>query len=156
MKEKLIIAVVILLHFGCQKKESANNLQASNPYEIEFSLISNGNLLGNGLEGIEAGSIWITGLTEWHDLLEKMNRHNRVSDGFIEDSIDFSAYDVLASFDQIRPHTGFVVYIDKLIEEQNNRVAHIVLKENNRGFEVVSQPYYLIKIPKSSKTVMFQ
>ncbi len=156
MKEKLIISVLLLLTLGCQKKSASNDLEASYPRDLEFSLISKGNLLGNGREGIESGSIWITREVEWNDLLGKMNIHNPVSDSFIENTIDFSAYDVLASFDQIRPHTGFVVYIDKLIEEQNNRVAHLVLKENNTGFDVVSQPYYLIKIPKSKKTVMFQ
>ncbi|WP_430613059.1 hypothetical protein [Flavobacterium sp. JP2137] len=156
MKYKMMVLTLILLMVGCQKKVEKKSTTIPEPVNIEFTLIGMGNLLGNGSEGIEAGSLWITGQSEWNDLIEKMNTLYAVSDTFIESDIDFTTFDVIASFDIVRPHTGYVVQVDKITDDSNNRIVQVALRVNNNGFEVPSQPYYLIKMSKSGKTVMFQ
>lgn len=156
IKYKLYVIAVVLLVISCRDKKSEKQSNIKYPVSIEWSLVGNGNLLGNHSEGIEAGSLWITGQQEWRDLVDKINTNNRVSDTFIENDIDFTRFDLIATFDKVRPHSGFIVAVDSIIEDTNNRLVYISWRDKKRGFEMPSQPYYLVKIPKSKKTIMFQ
>ncbi len=153
---KLTVILAAFAVISCQNKKKVAQSTISYPIRVEWSLVGKGNLLGNHSEGIESGSLWITGQQEWRDLVDKINTNNPVSDSFIENEIDFAKFDVIATFDEVRPHSGFIVAIDSVIEDARNRLVYISLRDKKRGFEMPSQPYYLIKVPKSTKTVMFQ
>lgn len=155
-KYNFYVITAVLLIISCNNKKSNTTSDITYPIPIEWSLVGNGNLLGNHSEGIEAGSLWIRGQQEWRDLVDKINTNNRVSDTFIENDIDFTQFDLIATFDKVRPHSGFIIAVDSIIEDANNRLVYISWRDKKRGFEMPSQPYYLVKIPKSKKTIMFQ
>jgi hypothetical protein len=109
---------------------------------------------GNDITGLTQISTRITNQTDWNLLLSSMNS---VSNTFTETTIDFVNYDVIAIIDSERPCTNFFVNIDTIIENEDNiTVQFSRTGDINSCFTSMVQPYHIVKIPKSSKPVIFQ
>lgn len=123
---------------------------------VEFVLIGQGNLYGNGGENIEKQNLKINKSADWNKLVDKMNSNNNVSDGFTEIDIDFSEFMIIAVFDEVKGNGGHSIDITR-IEENNNKVFVTIENLLSGGaYTVMSQPYHIVKIPKNNKQVIFE
>jgi hypothetical protein len=118
-------------------------------------LIAQGVLHGNGQEGISKQNTVITTETEWENLQTAMNTVNNVTDGFAETDIDFSKYQIIAVFDEIRPNGGWTIDITDITEYTDSIVVSYTNLEIGNGTKVITQPFYIVKIPKSNKMIVF-
>ena len=98
----------------------------------------------------------VTSPEEWKDLLNKMNAVNKVSDSFSETDIDFSEYTVIAVFDEIKNSGGHSLNL--VIQETKDKILVEVLRKGPNGIatSVMTQPYYIVKIPKPSLPIVFE
>jgi len=116
-------------------------------------LIAKGNLTGS--EGIPKQNLVITTQTDWENLITAMNSVNNVSDSFAEINIDFSKYQVIAVFDEVKSNGGWSVDITDITENTDSVVVLIENLKRGDSTSVVTQPFYIVKIPVSEKPIVF-
>lgn len=123
----------------------------------DLLLISKGSLHGAGEEGISAQETIIASESEWNALKEKMNVVNPVSENFQNDEIDFSKEVVIAVFETVKTTGGHAVFIAE-ISETNSEIHIKLTRTAPEGMttSVMEQPYYLAKMKKPSKPVVFE
>ena len=144
-----ILLGFILLFLGC---ESDNGLEQQ---AIEPIVVGQGNLYGNGLEGISKQNLVIKDETSWNSLLTRMNVANNESDDFSETDIDFSTYEVIAIFDQIRGNSGNSLEIT-VTQTNDKRIVEVAYHVSDFGGRVITQPYLIARIPISELPIEFQ
>ena len=118
-------------------------------------MVAQGELYGNGQEGITKQNLVIKTPQEWNDLLNAMNSVNNMSDNFTETDIDFNSYLVIAVFDEVRGNSGCCINIANIIEYADSIVADVHSYIATSGFDVMNQPYYIAKIPVTNKNIVF-
>ena len=148
---KLLGIVILLFALNCKSTENKTKMTKE-----AIVLIGKGNLYGSGSEGIEKQNLIVTSPEEWKDLLNKMNAVNKVSDSFSETDIDFSEYTVIAVFDEIKNSGGHSLNL--VIQETKDKILVEVLRKGPNGIatSVMTQPYYIVKIPKPSLPIVFE
>ncbi|MFP9100133.1 protease complex subunit PrcB family protein [Flavobacterium sp. RHBU_24] len=155
MKKIVLFAALAFAATGCQD-DGANTL-TTDPVAIEFSQVGKSDLYGNGAENIEGGNLVINADADWQALLTQMAAVNPLPEGFNAD-VDFSQFTVIAAFDPIRPNGGH--FIDVVSVATTG--AAVTVDVNSSGPEggnattVMTQPYHIIKIPKTTLPVAFE
>lgn len=148
---KLLGIVILLFALNCKSSENKAKMTKE-----AIVLIGKGNLYGSGSEGIEKQNLIVTSPEEWKDLLNKMNAVNKVSDSFSETDIDFSEYTVIAVFDEVKNSGGHSLNL--VIQETKDKFLVEVLRKSPDGIatSVMTQPYYIVKVPKSELPIIFE
>lgn len=148
MKNILLILTIALI--SC----SSNNDNLNK--NVNFSLIGQGQLHGNGAENIEKSNVVIENTTSWNDLIEKMNTVNNVSDNFTETDIDFSQYLIIAVFDNIYSNGGHSIDIISIVENEINITVKVDKLMAGDDTQIITQPFHIVKIPKTEKPIIFK
>jgi hypothetical protein len=119
--------------------------------EIEPVLIGKGELSGS--EGFTKQNRVITSVEEWNELKTAMrDRVNTLT----ETDVDFSAYQVIAIFDEIHPSGGWSIDITGIVEYSDRIVVAISNLKTGNIASVLTQPYHIVKIAASDKKIVFQ
>jgi len=149
MKINSAILIITLLVFGCKTNQSKLNPE-------QYSVIAKGNLHGAGEEGFTKENMVITSQSEWESLRSQMDAVNNVSDNFSDSEIDFSRYRVIAIFDEVKSTGGHSLGVS--IQANSDTLIVDVIRKAPEGMAttVVTQPFYLIKIPKSDLQIEFK
>lgn len=151
MKFKIISLVALLFAFSCKTKMDASKLN-----EMKSSEIAKGNLYGSGSEGIASQNLVIDNETDWKALMQQMDSVNKVSESFSETRIDFSEYIVVAVFDEVRGSGGYSLEL-KVDSNAKNKVIHVISQApQGNAASVMTQPYIIIKMPKTDLPILFQ
>ncbi len=153
MKNKYLIIVVVLIALitSCDKNDD-NDEQETNTL-VTFVNIEKSALYGAGTEGISSSNLVITNNTDWQNLITQMNSVNNVSDNFVEIDIDFNEYMLIVIILDVKGN-GWEVEIIEIIETASEL---IVSKQETEFLTlVITQPFHIVKIPKSDKSVIFQ
>ncbi len=153
MKTKISIVLMTII-IGLMTSCSENDDELY--YSVNFTLIAQDNLYGAGEENIDQQNLRISDSNSWNELMDKMNTVNNVCDNFTETTIDFGNFIIIAVFDNIKSHGGHSIDITKIIENENKTITTIdnVLKGN--ATTVMTQPFHIVKIPKTDKSVIFE
>lgn len=148
---KILVFVILLFALNCKSTENQAKMEKE-----DFILIGKGNLYGSGSEGIEKQNLVITSSEEWKAVLNKLNAVNRVSDSFSETNVDFSKYTIIAVFDEVKNSGGHA--LDLIIQEAKDKVLIEVLQKSPDGIatSVMTQPYYIVKLPKRELPIVFE
>ena len=145
----LIINFFLLLLISCNNSTEIQNLtnQAITPVLIGKSSISNPEPpLQNTL---------IINQMQWNQLLASLNAVNNVSINFTETNVDFNNYDVIAVFRNPILNSTSSIDITNVTENQTNRIVTVQKLRDGISADV-AQPFHIVKIPKSTKPVVFQ
>lgn len=144
MKKALLFLLSISLLF-----HSCNSTDFE-PRDIEPITIGRNTLNGN--EGVQQSNRVITNQIEWQSLVNQMDMINNVSSQFTETNIDFNNYMIIAIILNVKT-SGYDVEITNVTEYENN----ITVSKNETEYitAVMSQPFHIIKIPKSNKEIVF-
>ncbi|MCH2229365.1 MAG: protease complex subunit PrcB family protein [Crocinitomicaceae bacterium] len=121
-----------------------------------FEVVANGILSGAGEEGIEESNVVIQSQEAWDRLLFKMDAVNTESNFFVKKAVDLTESTVIACFDQVQSSGGYSLKIAD-VQEGENQIQVAIKKTSPNGIatSVMTQPYYIIIIPKTSKEIIF-
>lgn len=149
MKNIVFLCFVVLLSSCNSGKTGAN--------DHNLILISKGSLHGAGKEEIPAQRTVITSKVEWEKLKAKMNSINSVSDNFKNDTIDFSKEVVIAIFEPVKTTGGHSVSVSETLETNEEfRIRVKTTAPEGMATTVMTRPYYLAKMNKPSKPIIFE
>jgi hypothetical protein len=126
------------------------------PKNVTWVQIAQGNLYGHGEEGFSREGVVIKTDSEWEAFKQKINRTNNVVDMyFIEKKIDFSTYQIIAVFDEVKGSGGWSIDITQIIEWQDKITVYAENMGKGNGTRVITQPFQIVKIPVSEKAIEF-
>lgn len=145
----LQVLLYILFLTGCS---SSNYLD---PITIEYIIISEGDLFGDGAEGIAEQNTVINTDNVWNDLVDQMNTVNNVSGEFQGVPIDFNESTVIAVFDDIKPNGGYDLELSIYSLEDSIEINVINAVPGGNATTVITQPYIIVKIPKTDLPIHF-
>lgn len=151
MLNKTFTLVILLFALNCKSVQNQAKMS-----EDDIVLIAKGNLHGSGEEGIKAQNSIITDNNDWQDLVTKMNSVNNVSNSFSESKIDFSKYTVIAVFSTVKTSGGHSLDLDIKSNSENIEVNVSPKSPEGMATSIMTQPYYIVKIPKSDLPIVFK
>lgn len=149
----LILGLIFLLAISCNNSDDSDSFV---PETITPFFIGSGNLYGDGSENILPGNLIITNQADWNVLLTKIDTNPNTSQTFTTTNINFNDYQILAVFDVIRPNSGRAISITNIIENQNSINVTVIPLGPGGAINVITQPFYIVRIPKSTKPIIFQ
>ena len=147
MKKYLLLflfSVICIMH-SC----SDNNENIMNKAPIPVQQIGKGNLIGNY---VPQNNMIITTSAQWNTLLTTLGSVG----GMTQTNVDFNQDMVIAVFDQVYTNGGHSIDIIAVDENQQNIVVDVEKLLSGDVTTVVTQPFHIVKIPKSIKPVVFQ
>jgi len=148
----LILSLVIFISLSCSNTTDDNSSTTVIETPITPTLIGKSSI-SNPSTPLQ--NVLITNQLQWDSLLLSMNEVNNVSSSFTETNINFSNYDIVAAFRNPISNSGSSVDITNIVENQTQRLVTIQYLTN--GFNSnIAQPFHIVKLPKSSKPVIFQ
>ncbi len=146
---KLLVSLIFFSYLSCGINEDTYT-------EVNTNLIGKGELSGAGDEGIPQQNIVISDSASWNNLKNQMDSVNNVSSTFTETDIDFSNFLILASFDQVRTTGGYSIDIKYVMENSCCVTAKVENVIPTGGVTaVITQPFHIVKIPKTNKQILF-
>ena len=113
-------------------------------------MVGSGPYSGNAV----TSNLVIQNNTQWVTLKNELTQN--VTNQFTETNIDFNNFFLVAVIDNVRPDTGFVVNINSILEYENNIIVTVTSNNTGSGYQVLSRPFRIVKIPKSIKPISFQ
>ncbi len=147
MKTLILTFISFFMLLSCNDSDDSFSPQNITPILIGKNSISNPSTpLQNSL---------ITNQAQWDILLSTMNSVNNVSNNFTESSIDFNNFDIVAVFRNPISNSSSTVDITSIVETENQRVVTVQNLIDGVSADV-AQPFHIVKIPKSTKPIVFQ
>ncbi len=162
--KKIILVLVSFIYFGCSN--NAIDPVVASPAVIAYPIVINPFLIGKGEKigaglGITQQNTVITNQATWTAFLNSLVDTNcpgcnNVISTFSTTTIDFTNYNVIVCIDVVRGTTGgneiTIVGINENQNTINVSLTHVI-----GGFFLLdSQPYHIVRIPKSTKPIVFQ
>ena len=151
MKNNVLIILLFALTLSCNSDDDTSEMT-----NVEFTLIARENLFGNGNEEIIQQNMVITNQNDWNSLIAQMNSENNVSDNFTEIDIDFSEFQIIAVFDEIKGNGGHILEFSIMSNSENIIVNVIDLVPDGDVTGVITQPFCIVKILKSDLPIIFE
>ncbi|CEN38060.1 hypothetical protein [Capnocytophaga cynodegmi] len=148
MKTKTILILLLLVVIACGKRinETIEN--------ITFTTIAKGTLYGNEKEYITKSNFVISSQSDFNDLISNMSKINNISDTLTEKEIDFSKYQIIAIFDEVKSSGPSDITITKIVELKN--YIEVFINKTIKDGAVMNQPYHIVKTPKREKNIILR
>lgn len=144
----LLVLNIFILFIGCNK--SAENAKTIIPI-----LISKGSLMGS--ENILQQNLVMYNNVSWNAILNSIDTFRLA--GFAETrNVDFNNFQIIAVFDKVYGNPTNTIDITYIRENSDNIVVTLKIQKIYAPVvvTVMDQKFHIIKIPKSSKPVIFQ
>lgn len=158
----ILILTALSLAIGCSKGDDVDTTKSCSniddrtiPRTINPIQIGKGELYGAGSENIPKQNIVITNKSDWANLVNAINSNGNISNGFTEVEIDFTCFQIIAVFDDVKPNGGHSIDIIEVIENEGDIVVIIKNILTGDATQVITQPFHIVKIPRSSKPIVF-
>ncbi len=149
--KNLLLLLALSIFIGCNTNDDDEFLSLT----ISPQLIGIGNLYGNGKENITKQNLVISNSKAWTELMNNMNSVNNETDNFTETEIDFSHFMLLVAFDEIKMSGGYTIEIANVVENLNDLTITIRRLSPKGGvYTVITQPYNIVKVPKTDKRII--
>lgn len=145
-----ILSLVLFTIISCSKNDAVASFT---PQTITPILIGKGNLSGS--ENISQQNIAIYNSTEWNIILNSLEQ-GTTSEFSETTGLDFNNYQLIALFDNLYPSPKFDIIITSITENVDNIIVNYQKIPLPIISSVYSQSFYIVKIPKSTKPVVFQ
>lgn len=154
----IIIGFLVLSSCGVSKETTEVVADTNLVYEsVPFDIVGKGNLAGAGDEGIYESNLVIHTKADWELLISKMNAVNLEVNNFAITEVDFEKYLVIASFDKVQNSGGYSIKIMDIQDATENLIVVITKgAPTEMTASVMTQPYYIVRIPKTNKPVVFK
>jgi hypothetical protein len=146
MQSFILIFISVFTLLSCSNDDDVT----FTPQNITPVLIVKGN---NG-NTLPPQNIKVSDSDHWNNIMEGFS--SQTVSTFTETEIDFIQFDVLVCIDEPRGHTGHSIEMVSIIENQEVIDVNIELTDTGTGFDVIIRPYHIVKIPKTTKPVVFE
>ncbi|WP_171971856.1 protease complex subunit PrcB family protein [Mangrovimonas sp. DI 80] len=123
---------------------------------MEPFIIAEGNLYGNGDEGIPKQQIIINTEAEWHALKEQMDRVNPVSEQFTQKDVNFNIYQVIAVFESVKTTGGYRIDLNLETTQTQRTITVNTKAPEGMATMVMTQPFKIMAIPRMDTPIIFQ
>jgi hypothetical protein len=150
--KNLFMSLVLFLSLSCNNNNDDNNVSFV-PQTISPVLIAKGSLMGS--ENISQQNTIIYNIGNWNTILNSIDSF-RLAQFTETTTVDFNNFQLIAVFDNVYPSPKFDVSISNITENENNIVVTVTKTLNPSIATVVDQKFHIVKIPKSTKPVVFQ
>ena len=147
MKQIVLFFIILFSLNSCCNDDSET---------IIVDTIGKNNLYGGGEEGISKSNLVINDSENWNNLITKMNSRSNVSNSFTETDIDFTKYQIIAVFDEVKYSGGYSIDIIDITENNGTVVIKIENLKKGDATSVITQPFHIIKIKKTNKEIVFE
>lgn len=148
---KQIITLFSFLFFLTSCSHDSN----SNQSDVSFSTVVQKDLSPSDQKPIAETKVVITDIQDWNAFITKISVVNEESKYFIDTNIDFTKFQIIAVIDQKYLNGGHTIDITKIAENKNNIYVKVEKLHTGNIATVLTQPYHIVKIAKSSKKVIF-
>jgi hypothetical protein len=101
-----------------------------------------------------AKNLIITTETEWNIFLDYLP--SEFVDNFNEININFNEFIIIAVITENQPNTGYSVSINEIIENKNSINVFSEIQYTGSGYTRIVQPFHIVKIPSTSKEIVFE
>lgn len=149
MKQIITLFSFLFLLTGC------SNDNNSNQSDVSFSTVVQKDLSPSDQKPIAETKVVITDTQTWNTFITKISVVNEESSYFIDKNIDFTKFQIIAVIDQKYLNGGHTIDITKIAENKNNIYVKVEKLHTGNIATVLTQPYHIVKIAKSSKKVIF-
>lgn len=156
MKNLIIILFTSLFLISCDTYNTTDTNQQKSIEPMTYTIIAQGDLHGDGAEDISAQKTVITDDQNWQALITKMDAVNNESEKFSEITIDFSEYMLIAVFEEIKGNGGYSIDLNITADTENIIVHSTTNAPQGMAITVMTQPYIIVKLPKSDLPVIFE
>lgn len=144
-----ILLLCFLFFSGCNEDDQIES-HTIQPIKIAEGTISSNKILSQE-------TLVISNEKEWMEMIMTMEAvDNNILNYFSETEVDFNNFQVIALFEEVKPHTGYYIYISDIIESQDNITIMVESGNTEEGYTVLSQPFYIAKIKRNDKRFIFQ
>jgi len=143
--------ILILSIFFATSCSNDDDIQADQSTPINFTEIGKGY---TGLNDNSSQNLFITTEAEWNNLLNYLP--NDVVDDFNETNVNFNEYNIIAIISQNQPDTGHSLCITNIEENDNTVFIFSEIQNSGSGFTAIVQPFHIVKMPKTDKTIEFE
>ncbi len=135
---------------------ACNTLQKQEITKDAMLKIGQGNLHGIGDQKLQPQQKIITSEKEWSDLKKKMNAVNPTTQNFKNLPVNFKNEMLLVLISDLKSSGGHSIMIEKIEETQKQiEIAYREKSPDGIATTVMTQPYFVAKIPKTNKEVRF-
>ncbi|TDO95423.1 protease complex subunit PrcB family protein [Flavobacterium sp. 245] len=149
MKQIILFLSLVLTLASCSNDDSERS-------NVSFTTILQNDIYGPKDGTIPKSNRVITNETEWNALLSQLNIITQALYESPDTNVDFTKYQVIAVFDEVRHSGGYSIDITN-ITQSNSQITVKVEQLKKGGFtSVITQPFHIVKIAKSNKTVVFK
>lgn len=148
MKQIITLFSILFLLTGCNSDDSDTS-------NVPFSVIVQDDNF-NTNANIPKSNLVIKDQTEWNNLLLKINILTAANSIMPDIDVDFTKYQVIAVIDQVRNSGGYSIDITKITETNNSIFVKVEQLKPGGFYTVITQPYHIVKIPKTNKKIVFK
>ena len=148
MKQILFILSIFFTLTSYSNDDSASS-------KVEFTEVYHGDFFNGDYNNPKANLV-IKDLAEWNKLLVKLNLDIKPWQNAISTDIDFEKYQVIAVIDEIRNYGGYSIDITTITQTENQILVKVAQLNSGGIATAITQPYHIVKIPKSNKKVVFE
>jgi len=149
MKQLITFFSILFLLAGCN-----NDNEHSKQSTVEFSVVAQGNPSPSQTQNISKSNLVIKDTESWNSLLSKMSTYE--TSRFSENNIDFTNYQIIVVFDQVYSNGGHSIDITKITEDYYSVFVKVEKLNKGNDATVVTQPYHIVKIAKTTKNIVFK
>lgn len=147
-KTSILSYILVFVILSCNNNDEQSS--SFTPQNIPFTLIGSGPYSGNAV----TSNLIIQNNTQWNNLMNQLTPD--VTNQLTETNIDFNNFILIAVIDEVRPNTGFSVIITNIVENENNIIVSVNHNNSGSGYNVLTQPFHIVKIPIQTKPIVFQ
>lgn len=146
----LLLSLFVLITFSCSSDNDA--VTTFEPQNINPALVGKGFMGTTHFFAVE--NHVLTTNDQWQRLLTQMEAAREgITDGFIETTINFTEYQIIAAY--IIGSSGTTIDVTGVVENEDN--ITVTLENLRQGTtQDVTHPFHIIKIPRSSKPIIFE
>ena len=148
MKSIFLIFISFFMLLSC-----SNSDDSFTPQNITPILIGKGSLMGS--EGINPQNLVINNQQDWNNIINLIDQF-RLNNFTETTNVDFNTYQLIAVFDEVYGSPTYQINISSIVENLNNITVTVEKIYKPSIASVMTQEFHIVKIPKSSKPVIFQ
>ena len=152
--KNLILIIVLFLSINCSKDKESTNFT---PQTITPVLLGKGELMIPFNNIITTQNIVLSSQNDWNNFITILGNSGNTSAILNQTTIDFNLFEVIAVFDSVKPTGGSndITIITNVVENANNIVVTLQTPQSGDA-TIPTQPFHIVKIPVSTKPVVFQ
>jgi hypothetical protein len=159
--KKIILILVSFLTISCNNNDEPTPALFI-PITINSTLVGKYRLSGS--EGVMQQNFIINNNSDWVNLKNQIDSqfiaiglgNYHTENNFEETTIDFTNFTVIAIFDQVYGNGGHSIDITNITEYETNLIVTVENLQTGNTSSSYSQPYHIVKIPKTTKPIVFQ